>query len=115
MSENSEEFEFIVEDIFTITGRGTIFSGKLRYGSISVGDSIACKTRTKEVQSRVIGLEEFGSKGLIETATAGSSVAVVCKSISHSSIADAWEGEGSEARVVDVKLIPGKKKKWWQF
>lgn len=108
-------FEFIVEDIFTITGRGTIFAGQLRQGSISVGDNLACKTRTVEVQTRVIALEEIPSGRLLQKADAGSNVAVVCKSIQHSDIADAWDGEGDSARVVGVTLVPGSKKPWWKF
>jgi translation elongation factor EF-Tu-like GTPase len=108
-------FEIKVEDIFTITGRGTIFVGQVLSGSISVGEPVACKTRSKEVQSRVIALEEPGSNRLLQKAESGRTVVIVCKSIDHTDIADAWEDDGAGARVVGVTLVAGQKKSWWKF
>lgn len=108
-------FEMIVEDIFTITGRGTVFLGKIRSGSVSVGDPIVCKTRSVEMQTRVIGLEEMGTLKLLKTADAGASVGIVCKEVDLSSLPDAFERDGDTMRVVGVTLVLGSKKRWWQF
>jgi selenocysteine-specific translation elongation factor len=108
-------FEVIVQDIFSITGRGTIFAGEIRSGSISVGDPVICKTPSKEIHTRVISLEELGSGRSLQNAEAGARVGVLCKQIDHKSLGDAFEGEGENARPVGVTLIPGIKKKWWQL
>ena len=108
-------FEILVEDIFSITGRGTIFAGTIQSGSISIGDPVLCKTRSTEVSTHVISLEELGTGRLLKTAETGTRVAVLCKKVDHKSISDAFEGEGDNSRVVGVKLIPGVKKRWWQF
>lgn len=109
-------FEMLVEDIFTITGSGTVFVGRIRSGSISIGDPVICKTRSTEVHSRVTGLQEPGSGRLLKSAEAGSTtVGVVCRTIDQSSLSDAFEGEGDSMRVVGVTLVLGTKKPWWKF
>jgi translation elongation factor EF-Tu-like GTPase len=108
-------FEINVEDIFSITGRGTVFLGKILSGKISIGDPVLVKTRSKEINTRVISLEDPGTRKSVQSAEEGSTVGVVCKQIDHKSIADAWQGQGETARVVGVTLTPGTKKKWYQF
>jgi translation elongation factor EF-Tu-like GTPase len=103
--------EMMVEDIFTIEGRGTVFLGQVRSGSIAVGDPIICKTSSAEVSLRVIGVEEPRSGRQLEKGEPGSTIAVVCKAIDHAKLAGAWQGD----RVVGVTLIPGKKKGLWPF
>lgn len=105
-----------VEDIFSISGRGTVFLGKIRSGVVSVGDQVACKTPQAEVYSRVIGVEEPQSGRKMDRAESSSStVAVICKTIDHKSLVGAWDGEGEGARVVSgVTLSLGAKKRWWQ-
>jgi len=108
-------FEMQVEDIFTISGRGTVFLGTIRSGAVSVGDNVVCKTPQAEVFSRVIGLEEPKSGRAMDRAEANSAtIAVVCKTIDHKTLVGAWQGEGEGARVVGVTLSPGAKKRWWQ-
>ena len=108
-------FEMIVEDIFTISGRGTVFLGTVQAGAVSVGDQVVCKTPQAEVYTRVIGLEEPRSGRRLERGEPGSTIAVVCKTVDHKSLVGAWQGEGDAARVVGVTLSLGSKKKWWNF
>jgi translation elongation factor EF-Tu-like GTPase len=107
-------FEIVVEDIFSITGRGTVFTGKIQAGAISVGDPVICKTPSREIRTRVISLEELGSRKSLKSAQAGATVGVLCKYIDHESFADAYVGEGANARLAGVTLTLGKKS-WWQF
>jgi translation elongation factor EF-Tu-like GTPase len=108
-------FEMDVEDIFSITGRGTVFTGKVRSGSIAIGDSVVCKTSLAEVHTRVIGLHDHAGRSL-ETIEEGATIGVVCKTINHQDLRGAFEGEGETARVVSgVTLKLGPKKRWWQF
>lgn len=108
-------FEIIIDDIFSITGRGTVFVGRILSGKISVGDPVLCTTRSTEINTRVIGLEEPKTGRLLESAESGSTVGVLCKYLDQKSLRDAFEGEGENARVVCVTLTPGTKKKWWQL
>ena len=53
----SEEFGFAIEDVFTITGRGTVVTGTVLTGSISVNDEVTIvRTGLKTV---VTGIEMF--------------------------------------------------------
>ena len=36
----STEFTMQVEDVFTITGRGTVVTGRIQYGTIQVGEKV---------------------------------------------------------------------------
>ena len=55
-----EPFEFEVEDVFTITGRGTVATGRVARGRIAVGDEIAFTSPQGErVERRVVGVEAF--------------------------------------------------------
>ena len=108
-------FEMKIEDIFSISGRGTVFLGKIQSGVVSVGDQVVCKTSQTEVYSRVISVEEPQSGRQMERAEASSAtVAVVCKTIDLKSLVGAWTGQGEGARVAGVTLSLGAKKRWWQ-
>lgn len=53
----SGEFGFAIEDVFTITGRGTVVTGTVLTGSISVNDEVTIvRTGLKTV---VTGIEMF--------------------------------------------------------
>ena len=108
-------FELIVEDIFTVTGAGTFFVGKVLSGSVSVGDRILCKTRSSEIPTRVIRLEETPSKRSLDRADAGASVVVLFATIKESVLQDAYEGQGDDRRIAGVTLVTAPRKKWWQF
>jgi len=97
-------FEMQVEDIFTIHGLGTVFTGKLLSGSISVGDQAICKTRSRELKIRVGQLMDASSKP-IKTAEAGSTVGVVCKQMDLSAFSDSMEAAGDHNRVVGVSIV----------
>jgi translation elongation factor EF-Tu-like GTPase len=107
-------FEIAVEDIFSITGRGTVFAGKILVGQISIGDPVLCKTPSREIRTRVISIEELGTRKSLQSAEAGARVGVLCKYIDHQSFSDAFSGEGENAKVIGVTLTLGKKS-WWQF
>ena len=56
----SGPFAFLVEDIFTITGRGTVVTGMVQRGEITVGEEVAFTASTGEViKRRVTGIELF--------------------------------------------------------
>jgi translation elongation factor EF-Tu-like GTPase len=54
----SGPFAFLVEDIFTITGRGTVVTGMVQRGEITVGEEVAFTASTGEViKRRITGIE----------------------------------------------------------
>jgi translation elongation factor EF-Tu-like GTPase len=107
-------FEVAVEDIFSITGRGTVFAARVLVGKISIGDPVLCKTPSREIKTRVISIDELATRKSLQSAEAGARVAVLCKSIDHQLLSDAFSGEGENAKVIGVTLTLGKKS-WWQF
>lgn len=54
-SNSRDNSKFRVEDVFSITGRGTIASGKVSSGKIKAGDSVKVKGRPVKVK----GIEQF--------------------------------------------------------
>lgn len=44
---NSSDFCLRVEDIFTITGRGTVVTGVIESGSIEIGDDVVIHTQKR--------------------------------------------------------------------
>lgn len=69
-------FAFEVEDIFTITGRGTVATGRVSRGSISVGDEVAfLSPKGDRVKLRVSGIESF--RKIVQVANEGETVGLL--------------------------------------
>ena len=106
-------FEMAVQDIFNMTGVGTVFTGKVTVGTIAVGDPVVCRTQSAVVPVRVIGVRDAAGKALAR-GEAGNTVGVVCNQIDLNSLAHAFAGEGDNRTVVGVTLATAPKKKhWW--
>jgi elongation factor Tu len=56
--ENEKPFLMPVEDVFSITGRGTVLTGRIETGVIKVGDPV-----------EIVGLQEKGEKPMTSTCT----------------------------------------------
>jgi len=61
----------VIEDDFTITGRGTVITGRIENGSISINESVTINNRTFVVT----GIEEF--RKLLTSASAGMNVGLL--------------------------------------
>lgn len=60
LSVASGSTEFLVEDVFTITGRGTVATGALRSGVLRVDDDIVVlRDGAPHAQTRITGIEMF--------------------------------------------------------
>jgi elongation factor Tu len=69
-------FEFEVEDVFTITGRGTVATGRITKGRIAVGDEIVFKSPKGDlVQRRIAAIEAF--RKIIQEASEGETVGLL--------------------------------------
>lgn len=69
-------FVFRVDDVFTIRGRGTVVTGEVTYGTISVGDTVnVCRMNVAKMSTTVGGIEAF--RKLLNTASQGDHVGIL--------------------------------------
>ncbi len=66
-----------IEDVFSITGRGTVVTGRIEQGKVSVGDTIEIVGLTDTSSTTVTGVEMF--RKLLEDAQAGDNVGVLLR------------------------------------
>jgi elongation factor Tu len=74
-----------VEDVFTITGRGTVGTGRIERGQIKVGEEIEIVgLQEKARKSTVTGIEMF--RKLLDSGIAGDNVGVLLRGIERNDI-----------------------------
>jgi len=74
-----------VEDVFTITGRGTVATGRVERGIVKVGDEIEIVgLQEKATKSTVTGVEMF--RKLLDQAEAGDNIGALLRGIERSDI-----------------------------
>jgi len=74
-----------VEDVFTITGRGTVATGRLERGIIKVGDAAQIVGLMEEPKATVVtGVEMF--KKLLDQAEAGDNIGILLRGIDRKEI-----------------------------
>jgi elongation factor Tu len=66
-----------VEDVFTITGRGTVVTGKVERGQIRVNDEVEIVGIRDKTKTTVTGIEMF--RKLLDYAEAGENVGVLLR------------------------------------
>ena len=79
-----QPFLLAVEDVFSITGRGTVATGRAERGVVKVGDNIEIVGIKDTQKSVVTGLEMF--RKLLDDARAGDNVGVLLRGIEKSQI-----------------------------
>ena len=73
-------FELKVEDVFAVSGRGTVVTGRISRGRISQGDRVLIRKRQGTVQeARIGGIEAFRKP--LRTAEAGQAVGLLLREI----------------------------------
>src|SRR5216110_2782595 len=74
--ETEKPFLMPIEDIFTISGRGTVATGRVERGKVKVGEEIEIVGIRKETQKKVVtGVEMF--KKLLDEGQAGDNIGVL--------------------------------------
>ena len=74
-----------VEDIFSITGRGTVATGRIERGTLKVGDNVEIVGLTEEKRTVVVtGVEMF--KKLLEQAEAGDNIGALLRGVQREEI-----------------------------
>ncbi|MEV6773760.1 elongation factor Tu [Nocardia sp. NPDC051030] len=73
-----------VENVLTITGRGTVVTGAVERGVVRLGDKVAVLGLGSEVESVVTSVETFGRT--MESAEAGDNVALLLRGVQRGQI-----------------------------
>jgi elongation factor Tu len=74
-----------VEDVFTITGRGTVATGRVERGVVKVGDEVQLVGLAEETKKTVVtGVEMF--RKLLDQAQAGDNIGVLLRGIDRKEI-----------------------------
>jgi len=74
-----------VEDVFTITGRGTVVTGRVERGKIKVGEEVEIIGMVSETKKTVVtGLEMF--RKLLDEAQAGDNIGVLLRGIARDEV-----------------------------
>ena len=83
--DTDKQFLMPVEDVFTITGRGTVATGRVERGEVNVGDTIEVVGLAEESKSYVVtGLEMF--RKTLDSAVAGDNVGALLRGVDRKEI-----------------------------
>jgi len=82
--ETDKPFMMPVEDVFTITGRGTVATGRVDRGTIKVGDNVEIVGIKDTLNSVVTGVEMF--RKLLDYAQAGDNVGLLLRGINRDQV-----------------------------
>jgi len=87
-------FRMTVQEIFSIRGRGTVISGQIENGTVTIGDEILILNQGSKKKTRVSGVEVKRKK--VTSAQKGDQVGVLLKEISEGEIQPGDVLAGSE-------------------
>ncbi len=82
--ETDKPFLMAVEDVFSITGRGTVATGRVERGTVKVGDNIEIVGLTNTKATTVTGLEMF--QKTLEESVAGDNVGILLRGVQKNDI-----------------------------
>lgn len=78
-------FRITVQDVFSITGRGTVITGQIEAGSITVGDTVTLRRRDGSSREVVVaGLEMF--RKMLDTAKQGDNVGLLLRGVARNEV-----------------------------
>jgi elongation factor Tu len=101
--ENDKPFLMSVEDVFSITGRGTVATGRIERGTIKVNDTVEIIGLRDTTTSVVTGIEMF--RKLLDSGQAGDNVGILLRGIEKEGI------ERGQVLAVPKTITPHKKAK----
>ena len=82
--DNAKPFLLPIEDVFTITGRGTVVTGRVERGQVKVGDAVEIIGIKETLSSVVTGVEMF--RKLLDYAEAGDNIGVLLRGIDRTQV-----------------------------
>lgn len=85
-SSSQSPFNMLVEDVFSIVGRGTVVTGRIQLGSVSVGDTVVLQRVNGSTRNvTVVGIEQFRHR--LNSAQAGDNVGLLLQDVARNEIA----------------------------
>ncbi|MBO5351982.1 MAG: hypothetical protein J6A77_01665 [Lachnospiraceae bacterium] len=82
---SGNDFRFVVEDVFTITGRGTVVTGKVISGMVHTGDTVILqRVDGSESKVTITGIEAF--RKLLDAASVGEHVGLFLRNVAKNEI-----------------------------
>ncbi|WP_261805785.1 elongation factor Tu [Lapidilactobacillus luobeiensis] len=83
--DTDKPFLMPVEDVFTITGRGTVASGRIDRGTVKIGDEVEIIGLKPEIQKSIVtGLEMF--RKTLDLGEAGDNVGVLLRGVNRDQV-----------------------------
>ena len=83
--ETDKPFLMPIEDVFSITGRGTVVTGRVESGKIKVGEAVSIVgLAEKNMESTVTGVEMF--RKLLDSAQAGDNAGILLRGIAKEAV-----------------------------
>ena len=82
--ETDKPFLMPVEDVFTITGRGTVATGRVERGTVKVGDTVEIVGMGSKLQTVITGVEMF--RKMLDQAEAGDNVGLLLRGVQRNEI-----------------------------
>jgi elongation factor Tu len=110
--EKDKPFLLPIEDVFTITGRGTVVTGRVERGQIRTGDKVVIMgLREKKIETTVTGVEMF--RKILDYGEAGDNIGVLLRGIERKDVERgmvvAWPGSTSIHTKFDCEVYVLKK------
>ncbi|MDH3004955.1 MAG: elongation factor Tu [Candidatus Shikimatogenerans sp. JK-2022] len=84
LRDKTKPFLMSIEDIFTITGRGTVCTGKIETGIIKTGEEVECIGNNKRFKTIITGIEMF--RQILDQGEAGDNVGLLLRGIEKKQI-----------------------------
>merc|ERR1711975_40178 len=83
--DTDKPFLLAVESVFSISGRGTVATGRVEQGVVKKGDEVEILGRGKKAQKSVVtGIKMFNTE--LPEGPAGYTVGVLCRGIERNSV-----------------------------
>jgi elongation factor Tu len=82
--QTDKPFLMPVEDVFTITGRGTVATGRVERGQVKVGDAVEIVGITETKNTVVTGVEMF--RKLLDYAEAGDNIGALLRGVTRDQV-----------------------------
>lgn len=79
-----KDFLMPIEDVFSISGRGTVVTGRIEQGKLNVGDALEVVGFSKDVKTTCTGVEMF--KKMLDYGMAGDNVGALLRGVNRDEI-----------------------------
>ena len=76
------DFYLVIEDVFSITGRGTVVTGRIQKGQIHIGESVTLLRTNAQIE--VTGIEQF--RKVMDSASEGDNVGLLLRGVGRDEV-----------------------------